>query len=418
MTPEQEVREKGALAKQAAAELAHASTALKNEALLAMADALCERQEYILEANREDVQQARENKVSEPLIDRLMLNEDRIRSMAGGLRQVADLPDPVGEIVQGWRRPNGLEIRQVRVPIGVIGLIYESRPNVTVDAAGLCVEAGNAVILRGGSDAINSNRALTNVIATAAEGVGLPKGTIQLIQSTDRAAARALMRANEYLDLLIPRGGAGLIQAVIQNATVPVVETGVGNCHVFVDASADLKMAEAIVLNAKTQRPGVCNAMETLLVHQEIAAEFLPAVGARLQQAGVELRGCPRTHELLPEAKPATEADWDEEYLALILAVKVVDNLEEAIAHINRHGTKHSEAIITRDLNHARTFTKEVDAAAVYVNVSTRFTDGFEFGLGAEIGISTQKLHARGPMGLRELTTYKYIIYGEGQIRT
>jgi len=418
MTPEQEIAELGKRAKEAALKLATASTQLKNEALRAMSAALRERRSYILESNAEDIQAAREKRLNEALIDRLMLNEERIEGLRQGLQEVIELPDPVGQIVAGWKRPNGLEIVRVRVPIGVIGMIYEARPNVTVDAAALSLKSGNAIILRGGSEAINSNRALTHVVATAAEHAGLPPGAIQLVQNTSRDAAAALMRANEYLDLLIPRGGAGLIQTVVQTATVPVVETGVGNCHTFVDASADLEMAERIVINAKVQRPGVCNAMETLLVHQDVAESFLPAVGRKLLEAGVELRGCPRTRELIPEAKEATDRDWDEEYLALILAVKVVADVDEAIAHINRHGTKHSEAIVTENWTNARRFTSEIDAAALYVNASTRFTDGYEFGLGAEIGISTQKLHARGPMGLEELTTTKYVVYGTGQIRT
>lgn len=418
MSPEQEVMEKGRIARQAALAMANLSTQVKNEALRAMAAALLDRSSYILEANLEDIQGARERNISEALIDRLMLSEERLEGMAKGLHQVAALPDPVGEVIHGWRRPNGLEILRVRVPIGVIGIIYESRPNVTVDAAALCLKAGNAVILRGGSDAINSNRALTHVIATAAEKSGIPTGSIQLIENTDRASAKSLMEAYPWLDLLIPRGGAGLIQTVVENAKVPVVETGVGNCHLFVDASADLDMATLITLNAKTQRPGVCNAIETLLVHAEVAPQFLPRVGAELRKANVSLRGCPRTRAILPDVAEATEQDWQEEYLALILAVKVVDSVEAAIEHINTYGTKHSEAIITRDEANARKFTQEVDAAAVYVNASTRFTDGFEFGMGAEIGISTQKLHARGPMGLEELTSWKYVIHGSGQIRT
>jgi len=325
----------------------------------------------------------------------------------------------VGEVVAGWRRPNGLEIRKIRVPLGVIGIIYESRPNVTVDAAGLCLKAGNAVVLRGGSEAIESNIALVRVIGQPAGRAGVPEGAIGLIETTDRAAAEALMRLNEFVDVLIPRGGAGLIQTVVNTATVPVIETGVGNCHVFVDETADLDMAEAIVINAKCQRPGVCNAMETLLVHQEIAAGFLPRAARSLVAQGVELRGCERTRRIVREFEiaQATEDDWRAEYLALVLAVRVVDDLDRAIEHITTYGTKHSEAIVTRDFDNARTFCDRVDAAAVYVNASTRFTDGAQFGLGAEIGISTQKLHARGPMGLRELTSTKYVIFGDGQLR-
>lgn len=418
MTPEQEVEMKLRKARQAAPKMARASTQLKNDALRAMASALIERRGYILEANQQDLRLARERKMSKALLDRLLLNEGRIEAMAEGLREVAELPDPVGEVIHGWKRPNGLEIRKVRVPIGVIGIIYEARPNVTVDAAALCIKAGNVVLLRGGSEAIESNKALTHVIATAATQAGLPEGAIQLVENTDRAAAVAMMKASGLLDLLIPRGGAGLIQTVVQNATVPVIETGVGNCHLYVDASADLKMAAELTMNAKTQRPSVCNAIETLLVHEAVAAEFLPEIARRLREAGVEIRGCERTRQWVPDAVPATEEDWYTEYLDLILAVKVVGSLEEAIAHINHYGSRHSEAIVTRDLESARRFAEEVDAAALYVNASTRFTDGFEFGFGAEIGISTQKLHARGPMGLEELTTYKYVVWGDGQIRT
>lgn len=418
MTPEQEVEMKLRKARQAAPKMARASTQLKNDALRAMASALIERRGYILEANQQDLRLARERKMSKALLDRLLLNEGRIEAMAEGLREVAELPDPVGEVIHGWKRPNGLEIRKVRVPIGVIGIIYEARPNVTVDAAALCIKAGNVVLLRGGSEAIESNKALTHVIATAATQAGLPEGAIQLVENTDRAAAVAMMKASGLLDLLIPRGGAGLIQTVVQNATVPVIETGVGNCHLYVDASADLKMAAELTMNAKTQRPSVCNAIETLLVHEAVAAEFLPEIARRLREAGVEIRGCERTRQWVPDAVPATEEDWYTEYLDFILAVKVVGSLEEAIAHINHYGSRHSEAIVTRDLESARRFAEEVDAAALYVNASTRFTDGFEFGFGAEIGISTQKLHARGPMGLEELTTYKYVVWGDGQIRT
>jgi len=409
--PELEI--KGKQAKEAAGVLATLSTQTKNRALLSMASALEECQEQILAANAADLQAARDRGTPDHLLDRLMLSEKRIRSMAEGLREVAALPDPVGEIIEGWRRPNGLSIEKVRVPLGVIGIIYEARPNVTVDAAGLCLKAGNATILRGGSEAIGSNLALTRIISEAACETGVPEGAIQLVETTDREAAVALMKMNRYLDVLIPRGGAGLIQTVVQTATVPVIETGVGNCHTFVDESADLRMAEEIAFNAKVQRCSVCNAMETLLVHESIAREFLPGMIARYRQAGVEIRGCPKTHAILPDVKEATEEDWYTEYLALILAVKVVRDVEEAIAHINHYGSKHSESIVTASYPNARRFVEAVDAAAVYVNASTRFTDGYEFGLWAEIGISTQKLHARGPMGLRELTSTKYVITGE-----
>ena len=414
---EQEVVEKGRAARAAAAEMGALPAVTKNQALLAMADALIERQHFVLEANSTDVRAARDAGLSEALIDRLLLSEKRIGGMSTGLRDVAALPDPVGEVIEGWKRPNGLEILKVRVPLGVVGMIYESRPNVTVDAAGLCLKAGNAVILRGGSEALQSNVALVRVIAEAAYAAGVPAGAIQLIETTERAAAQHLMRLNQYLDVLIPRGGEGLIRAVVDNATVPVIETGVGNCHVYVDESADLGMAERIVINAKCQRPGVCNACETLLVHQAVAEPFLSRVGPLLGQQGVEIRACPVTRRILPDAAEATADDWRAEYLDLILAVRVVAGFDEALAHIATYGTRHSEAIVTRDYEKARRFCDMVDAAAVYVNASTRFTDGGEFGLGAEIGISTQKLHARGPMGLRELTTYKYVIHGAGQIR-
>ena len=414
-----EVASKARQAREASRLLASLPTRVKDKALLAMADALEERQQFILQANAADVRRAQDKGLGEVFVDRLLLSEKRIAEMAAGLRDVAALPDPVGEVVAGWRRPNGLEIRKIRVPLGVIGIIYESRPNVTVDAAGLCLKAGNAVVLRGGSEAIESNIALVRVIGQPAGRAGVPEGAIGLIETTDRAAAEALMRLNEFVDVLIPRGGAGLIQTVVNTATVPVIETGVGNCHVFVDETADLDMAEAIVINAKCQRPGVCNAMETLLVHQEIAADFLPRAARSLVAQGVELRGCERTRRIVREFEiaQATEEDWRAEYLALVLAVRVVDDLDRAIEHITTYGTKHSEAIVTRDFDNARTFCDRVDAAAVYVNASTRFTDGAQFGLGAEIGISTQKLHARGPMGLRELTSTKYVIFGDGQLR-
>ncbi len=414
----EELMQMGARAKDAALKLAVLSTSDKNGALQAMARSLEERSAIILEANVRDMEAARNKGLSNALLDRLLLTQDRIEEMAAGLRALVALPDPVGEVVRMWTRPNGLQIGKMRVPLGVIGMIYEARPNVTVDAAGLCLKAGNAVILRGGSEAFNSNQAIAQVISNAATGAGLPPGTIQLVSTTDREAVNIMLRMNEYIDVLIPRGGAGLIQTVVQNATVPVLETGIGNCHTYVEEDADLEMAERIVINAKTQRPGVCNAMETLLVHAGVAPVFLPRAAAALQARGVELRGCPRTLEILPDAVPATEEDWKTEYLGLILAVRVVDDLEEAIHHINTYGTKHSEAIITGSYAKARAFLQRVDAAAVFVNASTRFTDGYQFGFGAEIGISTQKMHARGPMGLEEMTTIKYIIYGDGQIRS
>jgi len=412
-----EVLTKGKRAKAAAARLGMMTRAQKDEILLALADALEAASARVLEANGRDVAETRKRATSAAPIDRLMLNEKRVAEMADGLRVVAALTDPVGEVIGGWRLPIGVEISKVRVPLGVVGIIYESRPNVTVDAAGLCLKAGNAVILRGGSDAIHSNIELVRILTEAGGKAGLPDGGIEIIETTDREAAAQLMRLTEYVDVLIPRGGGGLIRRVKEESTVPVIETGEGNCHIYVDASADLGWAEAITVNAKCQRPGVCNAAETLLVHREVAAQFLPRIGEKLIAQGVELRGCEETRRYLPQAKPATEEDWATEFLALILAIKVVGSVEEAIAHINRYGTMHSEAIITRDLENARRFTHEVDAAAVYVNASTRFTDGGQFGMGAEIGISTQKLHARGPMGLPELTSYKYIITGDGQVR-
>ncbi|MEW6552895.1 MAG: glutamate-5-semialdehyde dehydrogenase [Actinomycetota bacterium] len=412
------VEELGARAVKAARELAVATAERKNRGLEEMAAALTSHTPEILAANEEDRRAGQESGISGTLLDRLTLTGKRVEEMARGLREVAALTDPVGEIVEGWNLPNGLEVRKVRVPLGVVGIIYEARPNVTVDAAGLCLKSGNAVILRGSSSAINSNRLLAEVIAGAAEGAGLPAGSIQLIPLTDRESARELMRLRGCVDVLIPRGGAGLIRTVVEESTVPVIETGVGNCHTYVDASADLGMAERIVLNAKTQRPGVCNAMETMLVHEAVAAEFLPSAAQALTERGVRLRGCERTREILPVAEAATEDDWYEEYLDLVLAVRVVPSLDDAIDHINTYGSRHSEAIVTADLEAARRFTARVDSADVYVNASTRFTDGGQFGLGAEIGISTQKLHARGPMSLRELTSTKFIIYGDGQVRS
>jgi len=416
-TATDEVIRKAKRAKAASARLAAMSRAEKDEILLAMADALEAASSEILEANRRDVEAVQQKQSSAAPVDRLLLTEARIAETAEGLRTVARLPDPVGEVLAGWRLPNGIEISKVRVPLGVVGIIYESRPNVTVDAAGLCFKAGNAVILRGGSDAINSNIALVRILNEAGAKHGLPEGAVEIIETTDRAAAAQLMRLTQYVDVLVPRGGHGLIRRVKEESRVPVIETGEGNCHVYVDAAADLARAEEIVVNAKCQRPSVCNAAETLLVHRAVASEFLPKVGARLAAMGVELRGCDETRRHIRGAKPAAEEDWATEFLSLVLAVKVVGGVDEAIAHINRYGTRHSEAIITQDLNNARRFTREIDAAAVYVNASTRFTDGGQFGMGAEIGISTQKLHARGPMGLPELTSYKFVIMGEGQIR-
>ena len=407
----------GGLARQAARELATCSTTLKNNALLAMATALEQNQPRILAANALDLSAGEIKGLSASLLDRLRLTPPRIEAMADGLRQVAALPDPIGECLSGMRRPNGLDIQKVRVPFGVIAMIYEARPNVTVDAAGLCLKTGNAVILRGGSEAIESNKVLAGILIDAAKLAGLPGGAIALVETTDREAVNIMLKMNRFIDAIIPRGGAGLIRTVVENSTVPVIETGIGICHTFVDESADLQMAADIAFNAKVSRPGVCNSMETLLVHRAVAEALLPKLLERYAQAGVELRGCSETATYHAAVKPATEEDWATEYLDFILSIKVVDSIAEAIAHIDRFSTKHSEAIVTRDYENARRFQQQVDAAAVYVNASTRFTDGFEFGFGAEIGISTQKLHARGPMGLVELTSIKYLVSGNGQIR-
>ncbi|MGN0179623.1 MAG: glutamate-5-semialdehyde dehydrogenase [Monoglobaceae bacterium] len=412
-----ELNEKGRLAKEASYGLSKMMSAEKDRALYAIAAALRDNTDYILAENMKDIKAGREANMREGLIDRLMLTEKRISQMAEGIEQIAALPDPIGEVIFQTRRPNGLEIGQVRVPLGVIGIIYEARPNVTADAAGLCIKAGNAVILRGGKEAINSNRAICSVMQKAGCGSGLPEGSINLVEDTSRESATELMRLNEYLDVIIPRGGAGLIRAVVENATVPAIETGTGNCHVYVEKSADLDMAKKIVINAKTQRPSVCNAEEKLLVDIAVADSFLPIIIPELTQRGVEIVGDEYVCERFAEAKPASEEDWGEEYLDLKIGIKIVKDTDEAIAHINKYNSGHSEAIVTNDYAASRRFTAEVDAAAVYVNASTRFTDGFEFGFGAEIGISTQKIHARGPMGLKALTSAKYVIMGSGQIR-
>ncbi|MCR1839075.1 glutamate-5-semialdehyde dehydrogenase [Murimonas intestini] len=411
------IYEIGAKAKEVEPVLRTLETVPKNEALLSVAAALTEHSREILEANSLDIEAARANNMNQGLVDRLMLDHGRIESMAEGLIQLAGLDDPVGEVLSMKKRPNGLMIGQKRVPLGVVGIIYESRPNVTADAFGLCFKAGNAVILKGGSDAINSNRAIVAVIRKALEEKGIPGEAIQLIESADRAVTSAFMKMNEYVDVLIPRGGAGLISAVVNNSTIPVIETGTGNCHIYVDEGADLKMAEDIIFNAKTQRIGVCNACESLVVHSSVIDELMPVLKKRLDEKQVELRGDSRACRAAEGIHEAQEEDWGKEYLDYILSVRTVDSLDEAIAHINRYNTGHSEAIITNNYEHSQRFLNEIDAAAVYVNASTRFTDGFEFGFGAEIGISTQKLHARGPMGLQALTTTKYIIYGNGQIR-
>lgn len=393
------------------------TTAQKNHALEQAASALVKEQDRLLAANEKDYQKAKASGMAEGLLDRLQLTPARIESMAEGLTQIAALPDPVGEIMEHFDRPNGLHIDKVRVPMGVIGIIYEARPNVTADAFGLCFKTGNAVILKGGKDAFYSNQAITKVLQEALEEEAICRQAVQLIENNDREVTRAFMRLNQYVDVLIPRGGAGLIRTVVENSTVPVIETGTGNCHIYIDEAADLEKAIPIVLNAKTQRIGVCNACESLLVHQKIANRILPALGKALQDKKVEIRGDQTVQEQIPGAGPATEEDYGREYLDLIISMKTVASLEEAIAHINRYNTGHSDAIITQDKANAEQFLREVDAACVYVNASTRFTDGFEFGFGAEIGISTQKLHARGPMGLKELTSYKYQITGNGQVR-
>lgn len=407
----------GKLAKDASRIMSNANTNLKNDALLKMAEALMDYKDTIIKANNIDMGQGKKNNLSAAMLDRLMINQERIEKMAGGLKNVATLPDPIGEGVKRWKRPNDLDISMVRVPLGVIGMIYESRPNVTVDAAALCLKAGNAIILRGGSEAINTNMALANVIIKAGIEAGLPEGCIQLIDMVDRELVNKLVKLNEYVDVIIPRGGKGLKKAIVANATVPVIETGSGICHIYVDAETDFNMAEEIIVNAKTQRPGVCNAVETVLVHKDVASEFLPKLSERLYGLGVEIRICEKGIGIIDRAKVATDEDWATEYLDLILSIKVVDSMEEAIDHIFKYGTKHSEAIITTNYKNSQRFLKEVDASCVYVNASTRFTDGSEFGFGAEIGISNQKLHARGPMGLEQLTTTKYLIYGDGQIK-
>ncbi len=407
----------GANAKQAARFLMNAG-AKKNDALLAIADALVENAQAIIAANSIDLENGKAAGLSDSLLDRLRLDGGRILGMADGVRQVAAQPDPIGRVIEGRTLKNGLRMEKVTVPMGVIGIIFEARPNVTSDAAALCLKAGSAVILRGGKEAINSNKAIAEVMCSAIERVGFPRACIGLVTDTSRQSATELMQLSDYLDVLIPRGGAGLIKSVVENAKVPVIETGVGNCHIYVDESADIDMAASIIFNAKTSRPSVCNAIETVLVHQSIAEKALPVIKAELDKKNVEIRGCERTRAVLGECViPATENDYAVEFLDYILAVKVVDSLDDALDHIAKYSTGHSESIITNDYNAANKFTDGVDSAAVYVNASTRFTDGGEFGLGAEIGISTQKLHARGPMGLNELTSMKFIIRGNGQIR-
>lgn len=416
-SPESLVEQAGRQAKQAAPAVASLPTSVKNAALHGVADALLDEAEAILEANERDVVAAERSRVEEALIDRLSLTRPRLGAIAESVRAVAELPDPVGEILRGSRRPNGLIVQEVRVPLGVVGMIYESRPNTTVDAISLCLKSGNAVVLMGGADALESNRAIVEVVRRATRRHGIPEGTFQLIESSHPRAVDRMLHLTESLDVLIPRGSDELIRRVCTTATVPAIETGPGNCHIFVEQTARLDMAADIAFNAKVSRPGAVNAMETLLVDRAIAGEFLPIIGPRMQAAGVDLLGCDATRAILPDAKPAAEKDYHTDYMGLILAIRVVDGLDHAIAHIGRYGTHHSEAIVTQDYSAAKRFCELVNAAAVYVNASTRFTDGFELGLGAELGISTQKLHRRGPIGLRALTTLKWVIYGEGQVR-
>ena len=407
----------GKAAKEASFKLMNISAELKSKALLSIADSLMEHIDQILFENQKDLDLLKKNPAKVSFADRLKLTKERIAQMAEGVRKVDLLPDPVGEVTGMVKRPNGLVIGKKRVPLGVIGIIYEARPNVTVDAAALCLKTSNACILRGGSEAIHSNKILVKIMNDALAAVGAPENCISLVEDTSRETAAEMMRLNDYIDVLIPRGGAGLIQTVVKTATVPVIETGTGNCHIYVEKSADIQMAKDIVVNAKTSRPSVCNAAESLLVDEAAAQEVLPVIAEGLKDFNVEIRGCEKTCAILPQAVPATEEDYYTEYNDFIISVKVVSGIEEAIAHINQYGTKHSEAIVTESYAASQKFLDEIDAAAVYVNASTRFTDGYEFGFGAEIGISTQKLHARGPLGLRELTTCKYIIYGNGQVR-
>ena len=404
-------------AKEAAASIARADASRKNAALAGMAKGLRERSEGLQAENRKDMEAGKAKGLSAAMLDRLLLTDARIRQMADGIEEVIALPDPVGEVLKMWRRPNGLWVGRMRIPLGVIAIIYESRPNVTADAAALCVKSGNAVVLRGGSEAIHSNTAIARILREALSASGLPEDAVTIIERTERAAIDALLSAEEFVDLIIPRGGEGLIRSVAEKSRIPVIKHYKGVCHIYVDEDADFSQSIPICVNAKVQRPGVCNAMETLLVHEKAAAQFLPAVAAELTKRGVELRGCPKTVRLVPQAKPATESDWGTEFLDLILAVKVVASMGEAMEHIRRHGSLHTEAILTRDHARAMRFVREVDSSLVLVNASTRFNDGFQLGLGAEIGISTTKVHAFGPMGLEELTTTKFIAFGDGQVR-
>jgi len=411
------IAEKGKKAREGARRLATLSTRIKDNALLSMADALEREAERLRLENQKDIDAAKKKSLSPALIDRLTLNEKRIREMAKGLRDVAGLPDPVGEITRMWQRPNGMQVGRIRVPIGVIGIIYESRPNVTADSAGLCIKSGNSVFLRGGSEAIHSNRAIAEIMVEAGSKAGLPDGAITMVDIVDREAVMEMLRLDQYIDLIIPRGGEELIRTVTANSKIPVIKHDRGLCHTYVDEYADMKMAQEICYNAKVQRPGTCNAMETMLIHRNIAADFLPGMIDRLRKGGVDLRGCPEVVRMDPSIRAATEEDWNTEYLDLILNIKIVESMEEALRHIETYGSRHSEAIVTNDHPRAMSFLREVDAAAVFVNASTRLHDGGQFGLGAEIGISTTRIHARGPMGLEELTSAKFIVLGDGQLR-
>ncbi|MFH1288483.1 MAG: glutamate-5-semialdehyde dehydrogenase [bacterium] len=411
------IQNKAKLCRESSRKLAIVSSLVKNRALELMSKKLYDKADFILEENQKDLEEAKKNGLSTAMLDRLNLNEKRIEAMRKGLIEVMNLPDPVGEVTKMQKRPNGLVIGRMRVPIGAIGIIYESRPNVTIEAASLCIKAGNSVLLRGGSEAIRSNIALAKILIEAAKETGLPEECIQIIEVTDREAVMKMLKQDKYLDVIIPRGGEELIKTVVENSSIPVIKHDKGVCHVFVDESADFEMADKIIFNAKVQRPGVCNAMETLLVHEKIAKKLLPVAAKSLTNAKVTLKGCPKAREILHGIEEAVESDWTDEYLDLILSIRVVKDLNEAVEHINFYGSHHSDAIITSSYENSRRFLQEVDSAAVYVNASTRFTDGGQFGLGAEIGISTNKLHARGPMGLEELTTSKFIIYGSGQVR-
>jgi glutamate-5-semialdehyde dehydrogenase len=417
MDIKQYVREKARKAKSASRQLAFISTEIKNNALMKMAKGLEAEAAKLISENRKDLIDAEKKGLSKAMIDRLTITADRIKSMADGLREIAVLPDPVGEVVRMWRRPNGMEVGRMRVPIGLIGIIYESRPNVTADSAALCLKSGNGVLLRGGSEAVHSNTAIVTVLSKAGAEAGIPDGSVSFIENPDRACVMEMLKANQFVDLIIPRGGEGLIKMVSENSTIPVIKHDKGVCHIYVDVDADRSMAADICFNAKVQRPGTCNAMETMLVHQDLSSTFLPEMLKRFRDAKVEIRGCTRTVAAVPGIASATDEDWDREYNDLILNVKVVDGMDDAMEHIARHGSQHSEAIVTRDYQKAHRFLREVDASAVFVNASTRLNDGFEFGLGAEIGISTTRIHARGPMGLEELTSTKFIVLGNGQVR-